>query len=95
MQKYIKVNSKPIIANSSVDKVPSPEIKPPNCRMVFYLLPHQTSLVNTLRVLKVEMYIDEETGLYSETLIVSEDPSSPSSENLATSLGALSLVEDD
>lgn len=41
------------------------------------------------------MYIDEATGLYSETLIVSEDPSSPSSENLATSLGALSLVEDD
>lgn len=96
MQKYIKVNSKPIIANSSVDKVPSSQIKPPNCMNgVLFAFPPNFAGEHSSCSQRIEMYIDEATGLYSETLIVSEDPSSPSSENLATSLGALSLVEDD
>lgn len=52
MQKYIKVNSKPIIANSSVDKVPSSQIKPPNCMngVLFASPPNFTG--DTLHVLK-------------------------------------------
>lgn len=96
MQKHIKVNSKPIIANSSVDQVPSSQIKPPNC-MNGVLFASQPNFAggHSLCSQRIEMYIDEATSLYSETVIVSEDPSSPSSENLATSPAALSLVEDD
>lgn len=67
-QKYIKVNSRPIIANSSVDKVPSSQIKPPNCMNgVLFASPPNFPDEHSSYTQRIEMYIDKATDIYSET----------------------------